>query len=194
MVMPNNFFNSFKNPRDAFVMFYILCKTDKGELETTVKEISDGTGFKINQIRASLQSLLDNKQISKKATNKKTVITVCESQCYEVVEGPNNKQFANKKTSNIDERRDKFYNSLVPFVDKYGKEMARAFYNYWAEYNTSGTKMRFEREKTWQLNNRFITWNENEKKFNKNNNGTSTREYRATEAADLMSRLASENK
>ena len=55
-------------------------------------------------------------------------------------------------------RKDSFYQSLVPFVGQYPKEMVRAFYDYWSELNKSGTKMRYELEKTWELPRRLATW------------------------------------
>lgn len=55
-------------------------------------------------------------------------------------------------------RKDSFYQSLVPFVGQYQKEMIRAFYDYWSELNKSGTKMRYELEKTWELPRRLATW------------------------------------
>lgn len=60
-------------------------------------------------------------------------------------------------------RREKFYNSLVPYVERYGKEMIRAFYDWWSELNKSETKMRFETEKTWELAKRLATWANREK-------------------------------
>lgn len=60
-------------------------------------------------------------------------------------------------------RRDIFYQSLVPFVGKYSKEMIRAFFDYWSEMNKSETKMRFELEKTWELPRRLATWAKREK-------------------------------
>ena len=55
-------------------------------------------------------------------------------------------------------RKDSFYLSLVPYVGKYPKEMIRAFFDYWSELNKSGTKMRYELEKTWELPRRLATW------------------------------------
>ena len=55
-------------------------------------------------------------------------------------------------------RKDSFYQSLVPFVGKYPKEMIRAFFDYWSELNKSGTKMRYELEKTWEVPRRLSTW------------------------------------
>ena len=55
-------------------------------------------------------------------------------------------------------RKDSFYQSLVPFVGQYPKEMVRAFYDYWSELNKSGIKMRYELERTWELPRRLATW------------------------------------
>lgn len=55
-------------------------------------------------------------------------------------------------------RKEVFYQSLIPFVGKYPKEMIRAFFDYWSELNKSGTKMRYELEKTWELPKRLATW------------------------------------
>lgn len=64
-------------------------------------------------------------------------------------------------------RRDVFYQTLVPFVERYGKEMIRAFFNYWSELNRSETKMLFETKKTWEVSKRLATW-ANKEKFNGN--------------------------
>lgn len=60
-------------------------------------------------------------------------------------------------------RKDSFYQSLVPYVKKYPKEMIRAFFDYWSELNKSETKMRYELEKTWELPKRLAIWAGREK-------------------------------
>lgn len=60
-------------------------------------------------------------------------------------------------------RKEKFYSSLVPFVDKYGKDMIREFFDYWSEMNRSKSKMRFEQQSTWELALRLKTWADREK-------------------------------
>ena len=97
-------------------------------------------------------------------------------------------------------KKEDFYNSLVPFVSVYGKEMVRAFFDYWTEPNKSQTKMRFELEKTWDLSRRLNTWAFRQG-FNKNkSNGTdnrtnseTARKQRAEDAADIIARLAAED-
>ena len=60
--------------------------------------------------------------------------------------------------TNLKKREQAFYDTLIPYVEVYGKEMIRAFFDYWTEPNKSGTQMRFEMEKTWSLDRRLNTW------------------------------------
>lgn len=69
-------------------------------------------------------------------------------------------------------RKESFYQLLVPYVGKYPKEMIRAFFDYWSELNKSGTKMRYELEKTWKLPRRLATWANRERMPSKAEVGT----------------------
>ena len=95
-------------------------------------------------------------------------------------------------TENLEKRNKSFYESLVPYVDVYGKELIRAFYDYWTEPNKSKTKMRFELEKTWDVKRRLNTWASREKLNNKLN-GTESKQQqqqqRANEILELNKRL-----
>lgn len=68
-------------------------------------------------------------------------------------------------------RMQKFYESLVPYVEQYGRQMVRDFYDYWTERNKSGTKMRFEMEKTWDTARRLVRWDMNNNNFKKRDYG-----------------------
>ena len=71
-------------------------------------------------------------------------------------------------------REEAFYNTLVPFVEVYGKEMIRSFFNYWSEPNKSGTKMRFEMQPTWDVKRRLTTWsNRNSQSYGRSSTSTS---------------------
>jgi len=74
-----------------------------------------------------------------------------------------------KENINIDSRKLKFADTLKPFVEKYGKEMIRAFYDHWTEPNKSNTKFRMELEKTWGLEKRLTTWKNNDYNFKPKN-------------------------
>lgn len=95
-------------------------------------------------------------------------------------------------------RKEDFYNTLVPYVSIYGREMVRAFFDYWSEPNKSHSKMRFELERTWDVARRLNTWASKDNSFNRNNNGTyqqgySTPQSRAEDAAGIVSRLLAED-
>lgn len=85
------------------------------------------------------------------------------------------------KVNNIDERKLKFASTLKPFLELYGKDLIREFYDYWTEPNKSNTKFKMELEKTWSLERRLSTWAKNDKNFNTQKNGkqniTSTDEF-----------------
>jgi len=88
-----------------------------------------------------------------------------------------------------------FYNSLIPYLDTYGKEMLREFFDYWSEPNKSYSKMRFETEKTWDLSRRLARWANNNRKNYQNgiSKQDEERRQRAMQAAELIQELDSES-
>lgn len=58
----------------------------------------------------------------------------------------------------IEIRKKEFADKLIPFVDKYGKTMIRSFYEYWTEKGEKDRKMRFEKEKVFEVTKRLATW------------------------------------
>lgn len=63
-----------------------------------------------------------------------------------------------EKSISLSDRTEKFKEELTPFVEKYGKDMVFAFFDYWSEPNPSKTKMKFEMQKTWDIAKRLRTW------------------------------------
>lgn len=117
---------------------------------------------------------------------------------------PQNKKESKKKNpidaataaARLNERKEDFYNSLIPYVTQYGKDMVRAFFDYWSEPNKSNSKMRFELERTWDLARRLGTWASRDNQFNHRSNGTNdirgNSESRAQDAAGIIASLAAE--
>ena len=68
-------------------------------------------------------------------------------------------------------RKENFGRSLIPYVDKYGKEMIREFFDYWSEMNKSKSKMRFEQQPTWETSKRLATWAKRERNYAKDTGG-----------------------
>lgn len=65
-----------------------------------------------------------------------------------------------KEIDSIKERKQTFASSLVPFVELYGKEMIRQFYEYWTEHGPKDKKMRFEKQTSFNLELRLKRWNQ----------------------------------
>lgn len=60
-----------------------------------------------------------------------------------------------------------FKETLRPFLNQYGADMLKSFYNYWSEPNQNKTKMLYEMQKTWDNSRRLATWSKREKDFTK---------------------------
>jgi hypothetical protein len=71
----------------------------------------------------------------------------------------------NNKQETIEQRKKSFAEMLIPFVDVYGKDMIREFYDYWSETTLNNKKMKYELEKTWSIERRLKTWSKNSAKF-----------------------------
>lgn len=80
---------------------------------------------------------------------------------------PPPKKGIEEKQKEMEARQAQFYDQLIPYVDRYGKQMIRAFYNYWSEPTKSKIKFKQEMEVTWDLRRRLEKWESNEYKYNK---------------------------
>ena len=69
-----------------------------------------------------------------------------------------------KKNININERKFNF-KFLIWDLKEISIEIKNEFFNYWSEANHSNTKMKFELEKTWDLEKRINRWISNSKKW-----------------------------
>jgi len=75
-----------------------------------------------------------------------------------------------KETEKVEQRKTRFKQELSLYVSRYGASMITDFYEYWSEMNKGGTKMKFEKEKTWELSKRLKRWSDNNKKYGNRNN------------------------
>lgn len=83
-------------------------------------------------------------------------------------------------------RKDEFGKTLIPFMEKYGKEMIRAFFEYWSELTRSETKMRFEKQSTWEVAKRLATWANKDNTYGKNRNTNSSKQEANEYALQLL--------
>ncbi|MCH3993020.1 MAG: hypothetical protein LKH27_08200 [Prevotella sp.] len=153
--------NNFSRPRDGLLMVYLSAKAKNGIVESTLNDLSFATGWSIKQLRTSIDCLVKGNLIGKDKFNGVTVLTIAGKTKPVVKSKP--------KPNNIEERKDEFYKSLIPFVNTrggiYPPSMIREFFEYWSEPNKSKSRMRFENEKTWDINLRLKNWSRRENDF-----------------------------
>ena len=113
------------------------------------------------------------------------------------IERKSKKENAAHAAALYESRKEDFYNSLTSYVSIYGQEMVRAFFDYWTEPNKSHTQMRFELERTWDVERRLRTWASREKvttqSYGNGRTENQSAEQRATDAASIIARLAAED-
>lgn len=66
-------------------------------------------------------------------------------------------------------RVEKFHEECKKFTSEFGEMMVENFFEYWSEPNKSRTKMRYEKQPTWETHRRMLTWSRNNfNKYNRN--------------------------
>lgn len=111
-----------------------LQQTNNKQITNKQQQLKNNKNIRNNK----KESILTNVRIDEKATDAPVVATTT--------------------TDDMELRKEKFYQSLVPYVAKYGKDMVRAFYDYWTEKTYGGRKMRFEKQPAFEISKRLATW------------------------------------
>ena len=62
------------------------------------------------------------------------------------------------KALSKESRMNDFYQSILPYVELYDREMLNNFFQYWTELDKRQQRMRFEMQKTWETGKRLSTW------------------------------------
>lgn len=67
-----------------------------------------------------------------------------------------------RKEKELKERKERFVEKLAAFKERYTSKMLNSFYSYWTEHSENGFKMRYEKEKVFDIERRLGTWFERE--------------------------------
>lgn len=71
-----------------------------------------------------------------------------------------------ESVGDLEAKKKVFANSLIPFVEKYGSEMIREFYDYWTEPTESGKSYRRLGQKYFDISRRLANWKRGERPKN----------------------------
>lgn len=113
-------------------------KIERGQLITSISELSRETNLSEMQVRTCLDKLLRSGEINKQTTNKFTKITICNYASYQQTEQTNNKQ-SNKQITNKQQTNNKQITTTKEYKEiKESKELQEI------ESNTLTRKSQFE--------------------------------------------------
>lgn len=178
-------FNTLKDSRNRLKNANLInFKTVNGDANVLYTIINTSSNFDevTNEVRhevtyeVSTRSVPSKDKLNKTKEENITIATV-------VAKTP-------KPEVDISIRKNKFYEDCAKYVEKYGKEMVRDFFDYWTETNKSGKKMRFEDQKFFDMSKRFATWNNKsfnhgKTKQNATNTSTANKDFRSAIADGL---------
>ena len=154
MLIDGYFYNTSENiERDTTLSRHmqsvaIKILKDKGFIETKLQGIPATLHFKIFDDKIT--------NFLKTSCQKNTKLDL------KKLETNNNKQIKNKK--DIITREQEFTEKV--FMSNLSSEVCQDFVDYWTERNKSGTKMKFEMQKTFDIKRRLSRWVKNETKWN----------------------------
>lgn len=192
IVVDKKFVKAF-TPHERLVMLDLLVDADeKGVSEFDIDRQAEELHMNTDLLAAVYKKLEKDKVIKVLSVAR---IAIVDFEGYL----PNSGKKRKKRTEVVPkkplaERQHDFGLSLSQYLDKYPKEMIRAFYDYWSEPNQAQTKMRCEMMDTWSTAGRLATWARKDKSFNPNRyeQRANDIQQRAEGAARVIARLAAE--
>lgn len=143
---------------------YIKRKCGKaGECDVSMKELGERFGLTRPTTSRYLTELYDLKVLytnGHQMDTKRTLISL-KPKGLDSVGGH---QTDTKRTpeQELKDRKLAFGMQLKPFSGTYPRPMLVEFYNYWTETKEGGRKMRFEKEKTFEVAKRLARWKKND--------------------------------
>ncbi len=143
---------------------YIKRKCGKaGVCDVSMKELGERFGLTRPTTSRYLTELYNLKVLysnGHQTDTKRTLIALKPK----VLDGVNGHQTDTKRTpeQELKDRKLAFGMQLKPFSEMYPRPMLVEFYDYWTEVKEGGRKMRFEKEKTFEIAKRLTRWKRND--------------------------------
>jgi len=162
------------------VMGTSIYKVKKGGMITSQKKLCKLFGWGNSRLRTFLLLLQKDEMIVVKTNKKLTQISLLNYDTYQDSKPqPTHKQTTTKSLPNTNNnvnndnkeiRETKFNNRVKEIFDEKhpscNDQVYADFCNYWTESNMSGTKMKFEMQKTFDIARRLAKWIQNSKDWN----------------------------
>ena len=174
----------------------------RGESIMSLETWSKRWKWNKSKVRRFFKLLSEDKMIEVKNERLTTRLTVCKYDSYQGERNADETQMKRKRNAdetqmtpnnndnnvnnennenNVIYREAEFKNSLQKFIGVYENNMLNDFFLYWTEKKPKGKKMKFEMQRTFDIERRLARWNKNN--FNNKNNKNENRITNEIEAA-----------
>lgn len=147
------------------LFLYLLANADdNGTLIVSIRKISSELDIGLRTARTILKKLYSTNIVTHQVTHNGSVVTINNIDSYKALKltGDTPSDTPNEA---LETRKHAFGEKLIPYIEQYGKTLIREFFDFWTEHNENGKKMRFEKEKTFEISKRLARWS----KRNSNN-------------------------
>lgn len=145
------------------LFLYLLANADdNGTLIVSIRKISSELDIGLRTVRTILKKLYETNIVTHLVTHKGSKVTINNIDCYKMLISK-----SDTPSDTLEVRKHAFGEKLIPYMDQYGKALIREFFDYWTEHNENGKKMRFEKEKTFEISRRLARWSKNNSSNNK---------------------------
>lgn len=147
----------------------------------------------LSKLREALSSMTINdiyKEILSKEINKAMLEAMLEAKLEAKLKHLANANANANEDVIVINKESVFKESCFKFEKNYPKEMILKFFNYWSEKDSRG-KMKYEKQETFEIAKRLVTWKNNESEFKSNKVGTKKEstnglEYRPKQEGNLF--------
>jgi len=142
---------------------FVKRNTNDGVIRVSLQQIADEFGVTRGKVYYTLQKMYKENLLSNNTQTGSKQVANSTTSDNQMVKGnvqTDSKQFANSLQT-LDERKHTFGTKLIPYMGQYKQKMIREFFDYWTEVNDGGSKMRFEKENTFETAKRLARWHSN---------------------------------
>ena len=137
---------------------------DKKQYETVRQKRSEAGSKGVAKRWGKTKAADDKQNIAKDNNAIKTIAKIADSDSdsdnikENSPEGESKKKISLPPPTAVETRKKQFYQSIIPYTEKYDREMLNDFFQYWTELDKHRRRMRFEMQKTWETGKRLATW------------------------------------
>lgn len=147
----------------------VVIEVQRGQLVASRRYLEKRWKWGSTKVTNFLKQLQKKSMINLSQTNGQTVITLVKYEYYNSSQTNNRTRGKPEANQNkrIKERKEVFKKQVFKYSAECDSATLLDFFNYWSEHGERDRKMRYEKEKSFDLKRRLDRWLKNQKNWNK---------------------------